>query len=231
MAAGDQHPRARLIGFVYLLFFLTGIPAGSLFEPFWIRHDATATANAVLSREVWYRAAIALDILSNAFYLAFVAVLYDLLKQVGRRLALIFAFLGAVAIGIQIAGILFHSAPLLLLKDSHAAATLSPVTIREAVLISFKFYSQTYSITLVLWGLFDAAVGWLILRSGFLPWVIGAFWICAGAAWLTHLWPPLATQLFGYVLAFNTLSEGSLLLWLLFMGVNVPRWREGRGQP
>ncbi|PYS21646.1 MAG: hypothetical protein DMG11_27675 [Acidobacteria bacterium] len=47
-----------------------------------------------------------------------------------------------------------------------------------------------------------------------------------GLGWLTFLLPQLANYLFPYNLAPGILGEGSLTLWLLVIGVNVPRWEE-----
>jgi hypothetical protein len=48
----------------------------------------------------------------------------------------------------------------------------------------------------------------------------------AGLGWVTYLSPPLAAYLFPYNLALSLLGEGSLMLWLLVMGVNAQRWKE-----
>ncbi len=48
----------------------------------------------------------------------------------------------------------------------------------------------------------------------------------AGLGWLTFLWPPLTNYLSPYNLAPGMLGEGSLIVWLLVKGVNVPKWVE-----
>jgi len=44
--------------------------------------------------------------------------------------------------------------------------------------------------------------------------------------YLTLLYPPLAARLSPYNLAPAALGELSLMLWLLFVGVNVQRWNQ-----
>jgi hypothetical protein len=75
-------------------------------------------------------------------------------------------------------------------------------------------------------GLYGLLIGYLILRSTFLPRVLGALIILAGLAWLTFLSNPLAGYLSPYNLAIGLLGDVSVFLWLLVMGVNVPRWKE-----
>ena len=69
-------------------------------------------------------------------------------------------------------------------------------------------------------------VGYLILRSTFLPRILGALMACAGFGWLTFLAPRLAHHLSPYNLALGVLGQGSVMLWLLVIGVNEQRWEE-----
>ncbi len=81
----------------------------------------------------------------------------------------------------------------------------------------------------VLNGFYCFLIGYLILRSTFLPRILGALMAIAGLGWLTYLSPRIAHQLSPYNLAFGILGEVSLFLWLMVMGVNVQRWKEQVG--
>jgi len=81
-------------------------------------------------------------------------------------------------------------------------------------------------IPVVLNGFYCFLIGYLIFRSTFLPRILGALVAFAGWGWLTYLSPPLANYLSPYNLTSGILGEGSLMLWLLVMGVNDQRWRE-----
>ena len=50
--------------------------------------------------------------------------------------------------------------------------------------------------------------------------------LVAGLAWLTFLSPPLARQLSPFNMAAGVFGETSLTLWLLFRGIDLPRWRD-----
>jgi hypothetical protein len=81
---------------------------------------------------------------------------------------------------------------------------------------------------LIFFGFYCLLLGQLIVRSGFLPKILGALLIVAGAGWLLFLFPffkPLntVTEVFGI------LAEGALCLWLLIAGVrDVRSSRPGR---
>jgi Domain of unknown function (DUF4386) len=79
-------------------------------------------------------------------------------------------------------------------------------------------------IALVFHGFFCILIGYLILRSTFLPRILGALMVFGGLAWLTFLSPPLANYLSPYDTASGILGDALVCLWLLVMGVNVQRW-------
>ena len=79
---------------------------------------------------------------------------------------------------------------------------------------------------LVFFGFYCILIGYLIFQSTFLPRILGVLMAFGGLGWLTFLLPQLANYLFPYNLAPGILGEGSLTLWLLVIGVNVPRWEE-----
>lgn len=77
---------------------------------------------------------------------------------------------------------------------------------------------------LVFFGFYCLLIGYLIIRSTFLPRVLGALMAFAGLGWLTFAWPPLAHFLAPYNFAPGLLGEGTLTLWLLAFGLNGQRW-------
>jgi uncharacterized protein DUF4386 len=79
--------------------------------------------------------------------------------------------------------------------------------------------------TLVLFGAYCIGLGWLTLKSSFLPKAIGALLIVAGLGWLTYIHPPLARRLGVLAMAPGMIGEGVLTLWLLAAGVDPERWR------
>jgi len=83
---------------------------------------------------------------------------------------------------------------------------------------------------LIFFGPYCLMVGFLIFRSEFLPRILGVPMALAGLGWLAFLVPALAHSLVGGIQVLGILAEGSLMLWLVIMGVDVPRWREQAGQ-
>jgi hypothetical protein len=82
--------------------------------------------------------------------------------------------------------------------------------------------------SLVFFGPYCLLIGYLILRSTFLPRILGVLMVFAGVGWLLLL-SRFANHLSTYIKVLGFLAELSLMLWLLVKGVNVQRWRAQAG--
>jgi Domain of unknown function (DUF4386) len=88
---------------------------------------------------------------------------------------------------------------------------------------AFRWQPQGVNIAIVLAGFYCLLIGYLIFRSTFLPRILGGLMVIAGLGWLTYLSNPLVNYLSPYNLASALLAEASVFLWLLVMGVNIPK--------
>ena len=91
---------------------------------------------------------------------------------------------------------------------------------------ALKLTIPAQNVSLVLFGCYCLLIGYLILKSTFLPRVVGGLMVFAGAGWLTFLWPHPASALGPWVFAPGIIGEGTLTLWLLVIGLNEQRWLE-----
>ena len=78
-------------------------------------------------------------------------------------------------------------------------------------------------------GPYCVLLGYLILRSTFMPRLIGVLMVLAGLGWLAFLSPFVQQHLARLIEGLGVLAEASLMLWLLVMGVNEGRWRAQAG--
>lgn len=82
---------------------------------------------------------------------------------------------------------------------------------------------------LVFFGCYCLTIGYLIVRSQFLPATLGVLMALGGLGWLTFLSPQLASHLSPYNMAPGVFGETALTLWLLTMGVNAQHWSRQAG--
>lgn len=226
LAAKSPRPRARLTGVVYLLYFLTVMSAAFLVKGLVVSADAAATANNILAHESLFRMSFAINLIATALYITLTALLYELFKPVNRTLALLAAFFSLAGCAVQALSYVFSLAPFLLLGGAHYLSVFNLEQLQALALLFLKLHSQTEQIDLVFFGFFDLLIGCLIMKSTFLPRVLGALMALAGLGWLVFLVPPLANQLSHFILPLGFLAELLLLLWLLVKGVDAPQWNE-----
>ena len=84
----------------------------------------------------------------------------------------------------------------------------------------------SYISPLVFFGVYCLLIGYLVIRSAFLPRILGALMMFGGLGWMTYLSPQLVDHLVPYNMLPGVLGEVSLTLWLLGTGVNVQRWND-----
>jgi len=79
---------------------------------------------------------------------------------------------------------------------------------------------------LVFFGCYCLLIGYLILRSTFLPRILGVLMAVGGLGWLTFISPALSAYLAPYNMVPGILGEATLTVWLLAAGVNSRCWNE-----
>jgi hypothetical protein len=218
--------KARMGGFCWLMCFLTSIyplvVSGRLIVP----RDAATTAANLLANEALFRSGTAALLISTAFYIAATLFVYEVLKPVNRSLSLLAAFFSLVGCAVGAFSCIFDFVPFVLLKSAPYLSVFTPEQLQGFTYMFLAVRAQANDIGLVFFGLHCLGVGYLILRSTFLPRIIGALMVLAGIGWLTFLSPPLAQSLAPFNMLPGAVGELSLTLWLLIKGVNVQRWQE-----
>jgi hypothetical protein len=223
--------KARIAGVFYLVTILA-----RMFVEIFVRNrlvvsdNAAATATNILAHEPLWRLGFATDMIAFASYIALTALLYELFKPVNRSLSLVAAFFGLVASVVHAISSLFHLAPLVLLGGAPYLTVFTVEQLQALALVFLRLRAAAYhNIGLVFFGLYLLLVGILILRSTFLPRILGVLMALAGLSYVPFLSPPLVRSLQPYILVFPGVGQISLCLWLLVMGVNAQRWKEQVG--
>lgn len=209
--------RARMAGVVWLLYFIIAISGNLLQKGIVVRGDAVATSTNLLAHSNLYNAGSSLDLLANCAYVVLAIVLYSVFRRVDRNAALLATTFNLVGCITQIIGELLRFVPFVLLRDNQPFSAFSAQQLQAASLFSLRMYGQVYSISFVMFGLFEIMLGYLILSSNYFPRWFGWLWIVAGIGAATFLWPPFATSIFPVILAFDVV-ELVLAIWLIVKG-------------
>jgi hypothetical protein len=149
---------------------------------------------------------------------------------VNRSLALLAALFSLVGIAVGMLIPLFDLAALVVLKDAQSLRAFHVEQLQALALLFLKLRAQADTISLVLFGTYNIMTGYLIVRSTFLPRILGVLLAFSGWCYLINsfanvLSPAFAAHLLPYILI-PGVAELLLALWLVVMGINVQRWQE-----
>jgi len=192
--------------------------------------DAATTATNILAHQNLYRLGAAAWLVALAADAAAAVIFYDLLRPASKSLSLLVAFFRLMFVAIMGVNSLNFFAPLTILQGPYLAA-FKTEQLQALTLLSHNLFNVGYDVSMVFWGFHIIVMGWLVVRSTFLPRILGALLIVGGLCYLISsfadfLKPPLGDALGLYIVIPGALAELLLMLWLLVVGVNVQRWME-----
>lgn len=217
---------ARLAGVCYLLTVVLGGIGETLQSQVVVAGDAVATAARIAAEGGPVRAAFALFMLEMTCQVATTALFYELFRPVNRAVSLIAAFVSVVGITIKAMSRLFMIAPLTILGGAEYFTAFDPGQLNALAMFSLRLNTQGAGIALVFFGFTALLLGYLVLRSTFLPGFLGVLSVLGGIGWLSFLHPPFADGVFPFVAAVGILGALAMIGWLLMKGVDEARWRE-----
>jgi hypothetical protein len=216
---------ARIGGFLYLMLLPLGIFGMAVLSILVVPGDAATTANHILASESLFRLGIVSNLLVQVVNIFVVLALYQLLKPVSKNMATLMVIFILLGVPIAMLNELNPLAVLLLLHGADYLKAFTPDQVRSLVSLFLDLHQFGISIAGIFWGLWLFPMGYLVVKSGFLPRILGVLLIiaCLGylvdssAAFLIPNYKPSVAM-------FTFWGEVLLPLWLLIKGVDVQRW-------
>jgi hypothetical protein len=158
-----------------------------------------------------------------------VLALYRLFKPVDGHLARHLVALGAlVSVPVMFANAVNQIAALTLVSaPGFLTAAFSPQQLDALAYLFLRLHGRGITLTSVFWGLWLLPFGILVMRSGFIPRVLGVLLIVAGVGYLasafaTLLLPQVAGIVNPVAMAMEV-GELPIMFWLLFWGARPQR--------
>ncbi len=220
---------ARIAGVLFLLSFIAG-GFGESYVPskIIVLADAAATAENIEAHDTLFRMGFAGYLVEAVCDITLTLILFELLRPVSKELALLAAFFGLVGTAVFGVAELFYFAASQILKGADYLNTFSPDQLNTLALLLLKLFGYGGGIFLVFSGVAWVLRGYLIFRSAYLPKFLGVLLALGGVAFVARnfalvLAPAYAS---GNLLLLILPGGLSLTLWLLFKGVDLPKWEE-----
>ncbi len=222
-----MHPTkhdARVAGLLYLLMAITA-PVIIIYIPrkLIVPGNAALTANNVLASEMLFRIGIVGDLIGGVIFILTALALYRLLSGVSKTNAALMVILVVASVAIAFVDALSNIAALTLFRGSDFLAVFDKPQ-REALgMLFLHLHRQGTLINEVFWGLWLFPFGILVMRSRFLPHLLGVLLIVNGLAYVATSFTSLLAPTYGSVLENASmpalLGELWITFWLLIKGI------------
>jgi len=216
--------QARVAGLLYLLMGITA-PIGLIYVPstLIVPGSATATADHIRASESLLRIGIASELFHQIIYIFLVLALSRLFKAVDEKQATLMVILGAlVSVPIVFLNVLNEFAALGLAKGADFLSVFETRQLDALALLFLRLHGQGLVVVSIFWGLWLFPFGILVIRSGFIPRVLGVLLMIAGLGYLISTSTSLLLPGYGHLVdrfaMVLELGELPIIFWLLIWG-------------
>jgi Domain of unknown function (DUF4386) len=215
--------QARLAG---LLYFLASIPApfGLIYVPnkLIVLNDATATANHIRASESLLRLGIGCELLSSIMFIFVVLALYRLFEAVNETHALAMMILILVSIPVSLLSVVNEIVALVVVSGADFLSVFDTGQLNALAYILMRLHSRTILVAEIFWGLWLFPFGILVIRSRFIPRLLGYLLFLAALGYLASSLTFLLLPAYGPVVdkfaSQLPLCELPIIFWLLICG-------------
>ena len=222
---------ARLAGLLYLVSSIPGAFA-LLYVPgkIVVRGDAAATAERIRASGTLFRMGIGAELLGMTLFIFVALVLYRLFKPVSEGPALWMLVLILLSIPISFLNVVSEIAALNLAGGAGGPNYLSALDAHQRDALAYlclRLHGQGYVVAQIFWGLWLFPFAICVIRSGFIPRILGTLLMIAGCGYLgssiSELVFPQYADAIGRVTRILTLAELPIIFWLSIWGARPQR--------
>lgn len=220
---------ARLTGLLYLILLPTvGVAYGSVLLI--MEGDLSSAFYNLQENRSFFQVAIVLGAIGFVDFLLLGLAAHKLFNDVSTDAANLMLGLVAVSVPISLAAIAQRMDVLSLLDGAEGLPAAGSEQLQTQVMLVLHSSNNLMSVSAIFWGLWLVPLGWLVIRCGFMPRVIG-YMLMLGAVFygLAFAGPVLAANynetLLSRIVGFATgipsiAGEFATALWLLVMGTS-----------
>lgn len=220
--------QARTAGWLYFVIALTG-PVGLVVVPgrLFVAGNAAATADNIRASEWLLRLGIVTDLAHQVVAIFLVLALYRLFEAVSEGLARLVVILGAlVSVPVVFANTLNYVAALMLARGAAFLAVFEKGQLDALAYLFVRLHGHGITIASIFWGLWLFPFGMLVIRSGFIPRLLGYLLVVAGAGYVVGSFATLGLgeygRLISRVVSPLVIGELPIIFWLLIKGAREP---------
>tara|TARA_R110000772_G_scaffold20685_5_gene57504 strand:- start:27 stop:734 length:708 start_codon:yes stop_codon:yes gene_type:complete len=229
--ASSQLVYMRSAGWLYLLIIVFGITSEMLVRsPLIVFSDPVVTAGNIVRSEGLFRFGFLADSIMLLCDVALAVIFYVLLKPVNKTLSLLAAAFRLTQAVILSVNLLLYYAALLLLNNEYHFSVFSNEQINALSLLLLEMHSHGYDLGLIFFSVANFILGYLIIKSKFIPGVLGYGLLAVALAYLagsyTRFLLPAYSDSIQPIYLVPFITELALCVWLLTKGIGKSKGSE-----
>lgn len=217
----------RLAGLIFLILLITGI-----FAEFFVRQklyvpdDPTATTQNILENQFLFRFGFVSDLIMSTMFFVYGYVLYLIFKPVSKNISLFLLLCAVISVAMFCQNSLNQFSALELLINADYSGAFKPEQLQVLSMFFQNIHTKGYAVNQIFYGLYLLPLGYMIIKSGIAPKVIGVFLVLGFLGDMTEvivyfLFPSAESVLLSNITIPADIGEISLCLWFLIKGAKT----------
>ena len=192
-----------------------------------VQDDLSAIARMITGPDLRFRIGVVSDVLAAVLAVPLALLLYQLLKPVHKTQAMLMALLLLLSVPISFVVALNYVAAQALLAGAPEVSALTGAQREGLGMLFLRLHTDGVLAVEIFFGLWLLPFGLLVIRSRFLPRVLGILLIIAGVAYVAHSVTSLLLAGHRIILyervtmLARAAGEFPIMLWLLIKGADA----------
>jgi hypothetical protein len=228
---------ARIAGGLYLVVAIFGgFAQGYVYPKLFSAGDAAHTVRDLITNADLVRLGVISDLFQAPVWVLLAMTLYGLLRHVSKTAASVMVVFAALGAGITMLNAVFEYEAMRVATGALNLGAGSSSGSSGLALLLVDAQHNGLLIASIFMGLWLVPLGYLAYKSGWFPKALGVVLIVGGACYIVDLAaafviPDLGKAIHGYITIPSIIAEISLLVYLLAIGVRIPKTDELTAEP
>lgn len=213
----------RVAGLLYLLQIPLGVFGIMYISKFLVKPgNVSATISNILAHESMFRLSIVSAILCALITVATAFYIYKILRNVDVTIAKTIVIFTLIVTPISLLNELNNVAVLLLIKNTTIVNSFSDTELQSMILFFLELHKYGMQIIGIFFGLWLLPMGYLVIKSNFIPKIIGVLLLITCFGYLFDFTTFFLFPEIEFVVSeYTWLGEVLMVLWLLTKGINL----------
>jgi hypothetical protein len=174
---------ARIAGILYLAVAVCSGFALIVRSNLIVPGDASKTISNITNSEILFRISLTSDLIGQIFFVLTVLILYKLLQRVNKNQALVMIAFALIPVPIACISMVKQFTMLQLLNKADISTSLNQL--HSQAMLFLESHDYGVLIAQVFWGLWLFPLSYLVIKSDYIPKIIGILLIFSGLGYVT----------------------------------------------